>query len=66
MNDFLFHKILVACDDLLHDCYGGAFCEFLMLFDEVVQSPMWTIFEHKVVEIDLFNDVIAFDDIGMV
>lgn len=66
MQHLTFQKIFVACNDLLNDSYCCTFCQFLMSFDKAVKRSFGTILEEEVIVMSFFDNLVAFNDIGMV
>lgn len=66
MQHLFLQQISIARDDLLHDSYGCAFRKLLVLLDEVLESPLGTVLEHKIIKVAFFDDAMAFDDVGVI
>lgn len=66
MENLILHEVAIGGENLLHDAEGGAFGEFLMLFDEGVEGAVRTVLQHEVEEVGLFDDLEALDDVGVV
>ena len=66
MQHLLLQQIFVAGHNLLHNANGSAFRKSGVLLDEGIQSAMRAVLEDEVVEVGLFDDLVALDHIGVV
>lgn len=66
MQHFSLQQVPIRSYDLFHDGNGSALCESFMLLYERIQGSLRAVLEYNVIMILPFDDLMAFDNVGMI